>query len=34
LPASAAQDSEESNRLLLDLNRAIAAGEIDYHPFG
>ena len=25
---------QESNRLLLELNRAIAAGEIDYRPFG
>lgn len=32
-PASAAHDSQESNRLLLELNRAIAAGEIDYRPF-
>jgi hypothetical protein len=24
---------QESNRLLLELNRAIAAGEIDYSPF-
>lgn len=31
---SAAHDPQESNRLLLELNRAIAAGEIDYHPFG
>ncbi|HLG08755.1 MAG TPA: hypothetical protein VI409_08835 [Gaiellaceae bacterium] len=29
-----AHDPQESNRLLLELNRAIAAGEIDYHPFG
>ena len=33
-PASAAHDPQESNRLLLELNRAIAAGEIDYRPFG
>ena len=33
-PASAAHDPQESNRLLLELNRAIAAGEIDYHPSG
>jgi len=26
-------DSDETNRLLLELNRAIAAGEIEYHPF-
>ena len=32
-PASAAHDPQESNRLLLELNRAIAAGEVDYHPF-
>jgi MmeI, DNA-methyltransferase domain/MmeI, target recognition domain len=32
-PASAAHDAQESNRLLLELNRAIAAGEIEYHPF-
>jgi hypothetical protein len=32
-PASAAHDTDESNRLLLELNRAIAAGEVDYHPF-
>ena len=33
-PSSAAHDPQESNRLLLELNRAIAAGEIDYRPFG
>ena len=33
-PSSAAHDPQESNRLLLELNRASAAGEIDYHPFG
>jgi len=33
-PTSAAHDPQESNRLLLELNRAIAAGEIDYRPFG
>lgn len=32
-PASAAHDSADSNRRLLDLNRAIAAGEHPYHPF-
>jgi hypothetical protein len=32
--ASAAHDAQESNRLLLELNRAIAAGEIEYRPFG
>ncbi len=33
-PSSAAHDPQESNRLLLELNHTIAAGEIDYHPFG
>jgi hypothetical protein len=33
-PASAAHDTAESNRLLLELNRSIAAGEVEYHPFG
>ena len=33
-PPSAAHDPQESNRLVLELNRAIAAGEIDYRPFG
>src|SRR5207245_2792423 len=32
-PLSAARDPEESNRRLLELNRAISAGEVDYHPF-
>ena len=32
-PPSAAHDPQESNRLLLELNRAIAAGEVDYEPF-
>jgi hypothetical protein len=32
-PASAAHDPAESNRLLLELNRAIAAGEVEYDPF-
>jgi hypothetical protein len=32
-PLSAAHDPHESNRLLLELNRAIAAGEIEYRPF-
>lgn len=32
-PASAAHDPAESNRLLLELNRGIAAGEVAYHPF-
>jgi hypothetical protein len=33
-PASAAADSDESNRRLLELNRQIAAGELEYDPFG
>jgi len=33
-PASAAHDSADSNRLLLELNRAIVAGEVAYEPFG
>ena len=33
-PSSAAHDPQESNRLLLELNRAIAVGEIEYDPFG
>jgi hypothetical protein len=32
-PASAAHDPADSNRRLLELNRAIAAGEVAYHPF-
>lgn len=32
-PKSVAQDSLETNRRLLDLNRAIAAGETEYTPF-
>jgi len=32
-PASAAHDPQESNRLLLELNRRIAAGEVEYSPF-
>ena len=32
-PKSAAHDPQESNRLLLELNRAIDAGEVEYHPF-
>lgn len=32
-PASAAHDPHDSNRRLLELNRAIAAGEIGYRPF-
>ncbi|HEY8644724.1 MAG TPA: DNA methyltransferase [Gaiellaceae bacterium] len=33
-PTSVAHDPGESNRRLLELNRAIAAGEVDYRPFG
>ncbi|HET8558122.1 MAG TPA: DNA methyltransferase [Gaiellaceae bacterium] len=32
-PASAAHDPQESNRLLLELNREIAAGNVPYDPF-
>jgi len=32
-PASAAHDPQESNRLLLELNREIAAGRVAYDPF-
>jgi hypothetical protein len=32
-PASVAHDSGESNRRLLELNQAIAAGEVDYASF-
>lgn len=32
-PASAAHDLEESNRLLLELNREIGAGRVPYDPF-
>ncbi len=32
-PSSAVHDPQESNRLLLELNRAIVAGEVDYRPF-
>ena len=32
-PASAAHDPQESNHRLLELNRAIAAGEVEYRPF-
>ena len=32
-PKSVAHDPEESNRRLLELNRAIAAGEVEYDPF-
>lgn len=30
---SAAHDTEESNRRLLELNREIAAGRVPYDPF-
>jgi hypothetical protein len=33
-PRNIAQDAEETNRRLLELNRAITAGEIEYDPFG
>ena len=33
-PKSAAHDPAESNRRLLELNRKIAAGEVEYAPFG
>ena len=29
-----AHDTDETNRRLLELNRQIAAGECEYHPFG
>ncbi|MEX0675229.1 MAG: hypothetical protein WD067_10670, partial [Gaiellaceae bacterium] len=32
-PKSAAHDPAESNRRLLELNEAIAAGRVDYSPF-
>ena len=32
-PKAVAHDSAESNRRLLDLNRRIFAGEVDYDPF-
>jgi hypothetical protein len=32
-PTGGAHDPQESNRRLLELNRAIAAGEVDYRPF-
>lgn len=32
-PASVAHDPQESNRLLLELNREIAAGRVAYDPF-
>lgn len=33
-PKKAAHDPAESNRRLLELNRRIAAGEVEYRPFG
>jgi len=33
-PSKVAHDADETNRRLLELNRAIAAGEIAYRPFG
>ena len=33
-PKSVAHDPDESNRRLLELNRAIATGEVEYDPFG
>ncbi|MDQ3934648.1 MAG: N-6 DNA methylase [Actinomycetota bacterium] len=33
-PATAARDPRESNRRLLELNARIAAGEVEYAPFG
>jgi hypothetical protein len=32
-PSSSAHDPDDSNRRLLELNRAIAAGEVRYNPF-
>jgi len=32
-PTSVAHDPIESNRRLLELNRAISSGEVDYQPF-
>lgn len=32
-PRSVAHDADEINRRLLELNRAITAGEVDYRPF-
>jgi hypothetical protein len=32
-PAKVAADSTETNRLLLELNRQIRAGEVKYAPF-
>jgi hypothetical protein len=33
-PRRVAHHADESNRRLLELNRAIAAGEVEYDPFG
>lgn len=33
-PATVAHDPDDSNRRLLELNQVIAAGEIEYAPFG
>jgi hypothetical protein len=33
-PRDVAHDPDETNRRLLELNRAIAAGELPYSPFG
>jgi hypothetical protein len=32
-PASVAHDPDETNRRLLELNRAIGAGDVPYQPF-
>ena len=32
-PRSVAHDADETNRRLLELNRAITAGEVEYRPF-
>lgn len=32
-PKQVAHDPDESNRRLLELNRAIAAGEVHHRPF-
>jgi hypothetical protein len=32
-PSSAAHDSQQSNHLLLELNREISAGRVEYRPF-
>lgn len=33
-PAEVATDTDEANRRLLELNRAVSAGELEYNPFG